>query len=142
MQTKATVIEIDGIYATVESERSSACEGCHKAADGGCSVCSMMGSERKIATRALNTAGAAVGDIVLIESSTRRMLWYAVLVFIIPVLLAFAGWGIAALLTAIIWWRIAGALIGFFGTFIGIYFYSRYLKKTHCDVEIVEIVNN
>ena len=75
MQTKATVISVDGLYATVEAERNSACDGCHKAEEGGCSVCTLMGSDRKIATRAINEIGAKVGDRVVIESHDGRMLW-------------------------------------------------------------------
>ena len=88
MQTKATVIAIDGIFATVETERKSACDGCHKAEEGGCSVCSLMGGDRKIATKALNSLNAGVGDRVLIESKTTRMLGYGLLVFIAPIIIA------------------------------------------------------
>ena len=54
MQTKATVVEVNEQYAVVETERTSACDGCHKAAEGGCSVCSLMSSDRKIRTKAEN----------------------------------------------------------------------------------------
>ncbi len=142
MQTKATVIALDGKFAIVETERTSACEGCHKAEDGGCSVCSLMGSQKKITAKALNRAGAQIGDRVAVESSTSRMLWYAVLVFLLPIVTALAGWGIAALITDVEYWHLIGACIGFIGTFIGIFFYSRFVKSKRCDVEIIEILKD
>ncbi len=142
MKTRAVVIALDGDYATVETERTSACEGCHKAEEGGCSVCSLMASNRKLATRAKNTVGAAVGDTVTVESETARLLWYAALVFLLPILVAALAWCVTLLLDANIAWQIAGAVIGFVGTFVGIFFYSKHLKKTHCDVEIIEIVTD
>ncbi len=140
MQTKARVTAIDGNFATVEVQRTSACEGCHKATDGGCSVCSMLGSDRKMSARARNTAGAAVGDLVLIESKTSRMLWYALLVFVLPIVLCIVGWFVASLLTESQGLRLLGAAIGFFATFVGVFIYSRVLQKKTCDIEITEIV--
>lgn len=140
MQTKATVISLDGNYAIVETERTSACEGCHKATDGGCSVCSMLGSDKKLAARALNTVGAKVGDRVSVESRTGRMLLYAALVFLLPLFLALAGWGIATLVTDLLHWHLIGAAIGFVGCFAGLFIYSKHLKNTRCDIEITEIL--
>ncbi len=142
MKTKAIVIALDGDYATVQTERTSACDGCHKAEEGGCSVCSLMASNRKIATRAKNTVGASIGDRVTVESETSRLLWYAALVFLLPILAAALLWCVTLLFNADVAWQIAGACIGFAGAFVGIFFYSKHLKKTHCDVEIVEIVTD
>lgn len=143
MKTFATVRSVDGKVATVETERISACEGCHKSEDGkGCSVCSLMGGDRKIAAKALNTIGAKVGDRVVIESATGRMLWYAVLVFVLPLVLALLSYGVTALITKIAAWHAFGALIGFAGTFVGIFAYSKNIQKKRYDVEITEIVPN
>ena len=89
MKTKAIVTAVDGRFATVETTRTSACEGCHKASEGeGCSVCSLMGGEQKLSSKAYNPVGAKVGDTVMVESSSARMLWYAALVFLVPILFA------------------------------------------------------
>ena len=69
MKTFATVITVTDMYAVVETERVSACEGCHKATEeGGCSVCTLMGGSRKVSAKADNTLGAKVGDRVVIVS--------------------------------------------------------------------------
>lgn len=140
MQTKATVISIDGEFATVEAERTSACEGCHKAEEGGCSVCSLMGSDRKIATRAYNPVRAKVGDRVLIESKSARMLWYGVLVFILPIVVALLAWGIASQFTENIVAPAISAFAGFALVLIGVSIYSKKVLTCRCDVEIVEIL--
>ena len=141
MKTKAKVIATDHEFAIVEAERTSACEGCHKAADGGCSVCTLMGGDRRISARAINRVGACVGDTVSIESRTGRVIGYAVLVFLLPLLMALVGYGMTALLTDAIRWRAVGALVGLFCTFAGLFLYSRAVQKKRCDIEITEILS-
>ena len=140
MQTKATVTAIDGIFATVESERKSACDGCHKAEEGGCSVCSLMGGDRKIATKALNTAKAKVGDRVLIESKTTRMLAYGLLVFIAPIILALLAWGVASQFTSNVAIQTLSAFGGFALCLFGVALYSKKILACRCDVEIIEVL--
>ena len=140
MQTKAVVIATNGMFATVEAERKSACDGCHKAEEGGCTVCSLMGSDRKIATKAINTLGAKVGDTVMIESNTSRMLWYAVLVFILPIVIALVGWGISSIFTANITIQAISAFGGFALSLLGVAIYSKRISLCRCDVEIIEIL--
>ncbi len=140
MKTKATVIRIDGRFAVVETERTSACDGCHKAEEGGCSVCSLMGTNRKIEARTDNAIGAAVGDTVYIESNTGRMLWYGALVFLMPLILTILAWAVVSSLTSELLYQFFGGLFGFVCAFIGIYFYARSIKKTRVDVVITEII--
>ncbi len=141
MQTKATVLSLDGEFATVESIRTSACEGCHKSADGGCSVCSLLGTGQKMRAKARNAVGAMPGDEVLIESDTGRMLGYAALLFLLPPVMAIvlygilAGWGGVTM-----GWQIGGALIGFFLSLGGVMLYSARVQKKRCDIEIVRIL--
>lgn len=140
MQTKAVVVKTDGKFATVETERKSACEGCHKAEEGGCSVCSLMGGDRKIATKALNSVGAKVGDVVTIESKTARMLWYGLLVFILPIVIALLSWGISSQFTANVAVQTISAFAGFALSLTGVAIYSKKVLTCRCDVAIVEIL--
>ena len=142
MRTKATVIAVDGSFATVETQRTSACEGCHKIAEGGdCSVCTLMGSNRSLQTRAKNSIGAAVGDQVYIESRTSRVLWYSLLVFLLPILVMLSAWGLASLFTQNEILRVLGGAVGFVGTYLGLMIYSRRVEKERCDVEITELIS-
>ena len=143
MKTKATVLSLDGKFATVRTERTSACEGCHKASDeNGCSVCSLMGGNRQMQARARNTAGALVGDAVMIESNTSRMLWYAALVFLFPILATLLGVGIASLLHVSKTVLVAVGAILFVASFAVIFFYSRTVEKKRCDIEITEVISS
>ena len=141
MQTKAVVVAVDGAFATVETERKSACDGCHKAEEGGCSVCSLMGGDRKIATKARNTAQAKIGDVVIIESQSSRMLGYGLLVFILPIVVALLGWGIASQFTTNIAIQTISAFAGFALSLSCVALYSKKVLACRCDVEIVEILN-
>lgn len=143
MRTEANVVALDGKFATVQTERTSACEGCHKAAgEKGCSVCSLMGSDRKISARAQNTVGAQVGDRVVIESRTGRMLWYAALVFVLPLVIALVLYALAGAWSVTGGWRVLCALIGFAGTFLCLAIYSKHVQKSRCDIVITEIVKH
>ena len=141
MQTKAVVVAIDGEFATVETERKSACDGCHKAEEGGCTVCTLMGGDRKIATKALNTAKAKIGDVVTIESQSSSMLGYGLLVFILPIVVALLGWGIAFQCTSNIAVQAICAFGGFSLCLLGVALYSKKVLACRCDVEIVEILS-
>lgn len=138
MRTRAIVTKIEGETATVRTTRTSACEGCHKSAEG-CSICSVMGKGKPAYTQADNTLGAEVGDAVVIESATGRMLWYAVLVFLLPIVGCFAGYWIASLFDPAEWVLALSAVGGFAAAFLIVRIYSE-LRKSKTDVTIVEIL--
>ena len=96
MNTFAYVKEVKGKYAVVETERKSACDGCHKNENGeGCAMCRIFGGNTKVSAKAKNPLGAKVGDKVEIGSSSGRMLLYAVVVFILPIVTAIAAYFVA-----------------------------------------------
>ena len=142
MVTKAMVIQTEGKIAIVETKRLSACDGCHKQLEGeSCSVCSLMGGNTTLTSRADNSIGAQVGDTVEIESDSGRILSYAALVFLAPVVLAlllyFAVspfWGGSVALGV--------AFLGLVLAFIGIGLFSKLVIAKRCDVRIVSICHN
>jgi positive regulator of sigma E activity len=144
MRTKATVTEIvDENIAVVLVARRSACDGCHKAeGDKGCSVCTLLGGNGEARTRAKNTAGARKGDTVAVESRTRRILSYAALVFMMPVLLSLVGYAVGVLAGLGEGMTLLTALGGFVLSFLVIYLYSRLVVAHRLDVEIVEIIES
>lgn len=142
MKSEATVIAVKQTHAVVEAQRLSACEGCHKAENGQeCTVCSLMGGQRRFQAKAANPIGAKVGDRVRIESRTDRMLWYAALVFLLPLLVTLLCWGIAAGITQSQTVRAICAAGGFAVSFFGIYLYSKFVQKKRYDVVITEIIH-
>lgn len=142
MQTKAIVTEIHDTYAIVVTERTSACDGCHKAQEGGCSVCSLMSSDRKMSARASNEIGAQVGDRVAIESDTGRMLFYAALIFVLPLVLGIVAWAIVSAFTDSTAAQALGGFGGFLLCFLAVFLYSRSLKDRRCEIKITEILTD
>ena len=142
MQTMATVIKTNNNRATVEVERRSACEGCHKNKDGGgCSICSLTGAAKTFEAEALNEIGAKVGDRVTVVTKTDRVLGYAALVFLLPVLVGVAFYLVATALTETEILYYAAMVFGFVLSFFFVWLYARRIAKTRCDVEIVQILD-
>ena len=143
MTTEATVVSVENKIAVVESERLSACEGCHNHTDGGCSACTLLGGQRVISTRAYDRIGVKVGDRVVIESSSRRMLLYAALIFLLPVAAATAVYCAVAALTPLseVFCGLI-AVLSFFVTIAAVGMVSSAVGRQKCDAEIIEIVDN
>lgn len=141
MRSEGRVVSIDGKYAVVATERRAACEGCHKRnEDGSCSVCTLLGGESRLDTRALNRAGAAVGDIVALESSSGRMLGYAALVFLLPCVLAIAVYAIFSRFIDSETVLSLSALGGFAAGLAAAALYSRFCARGRIDVVITEVI--
>ena len=141
MKTVATVIEtLENGIAVVRVDRQSACEGCHRASEeGGCSVCTLLGGKNAAHARALNTVGAVIGDRVELESRTGRILSYAALVFLLPVVTLLFGYFLGRMLggdTA----ALIAASGGFLLSLVFLYCYSRFVVARRVDIEIVSVV--
>lgn len=141
MQTTATVIQTIQNKAIVEVERQAACDGCHKNKDGsGCSICSLTGGSKKFEATALNEIGAKVGDRVTVTTRTERVLGYASLVFLLPLVVGVAFYFLAALITNEEIWQYVSLIFGFVISFFFVWLYAKQVAKKRCDVEIVEIL--
>ena len=142
MKSEGRVVSVDGRYAVVATERRAACEGCHKRnEDGTCSVCTLLGGERRLDTRVLNRAGAKVGDTVALESSSGRMLGYAALVFLLPCVLAIAAYLISSRFTGSETLLALSALGGLALGLAAAALYSKFCARDRVDVVITEIIN-
>ena len=86
MRATGIVTEINKGYATVVSERSSACASCHNCeAKGACHIELVFGEQKQNASVvAKNAVGAKCGDTVELESSTFATLFCAFSVFVLP----------------------------------------------------------
>lgn len=119
MQTKGTVIALEGAYAKVEVRRRVMCDGCPKDPNNpdGCGhVCAMgalLGDRKNMTVSVKNSKHAAVGDTVTLESADRTVLLSAFLFFILPLILAGAFYAAAGAIFTTDAARWAGAGIGF-----------------------------
>lgn len=143
MITEALVISASGTTAVVEVRRKAACDGCHKNKDGGgCSICTLSGGDAKLSLKVRNSLGAEPGQRVRIEADSRRVLGYAWLVFLLPLLAAALGWWLGGSFGGSEAWSAGGAAIGMALSFIGVGIYSSIFVGRRCDAEIVEILCN
>ena len=91
MKQKATVVAIDGKYATIKVDRASMCDGCHKSGcSDGCALYKVFGAKSEFVSVALNRAGAKTGDRVVVETPDSTVNISAFFVFLLPVLVAAA----------------------------------------------------
>ena len=138
--TEATVIAIDGKFAIVENERKSACEGCHKNTDGACSICSLAGGNKKISMKAHNKIDAEIGDRVAVETVSRRVLWYALVIFIFPIVSAILGYFIGNAIFYDNRYSMVLAMIALVCSFVIVAVYSKIVVEKRCDAEIIGII--
>ena len=106
--------------ATVIHVRESACRGdCHKFS--GCGA-----AKEAILLEAANPIGAKPGDLVTVEAATGPVLKAALVMYMLPMVLFFAGYAVGAVL-----WQM-GALVGglsFLGSIVLAVVYDRKVVK-------------
>lgn len=108
---------LDKGRAEVSVERGTAC-------GGHCDGCETCVYATRLLIHAENAVYAAPGDRVILESESRSIMGAALLVYMLPVILFFAGYAVGALcglgqgacvLTSLAGLAIGGALAVFFG---------------------------
>ncbi len=120
----ATVERIlDDRYAVISVPRKTACgHDCEE-----CAGCGVTGAA--VHARARNPIGAAPGQKVVVESSTKKMLRIVALVYLIPVVLFFLGYFAAMAATASVAVQYTAAAAGFVLGILGAIGYDRRLRS-------------
>ena len=109
-------------YAEVSVPRKSACgHDCEE-----CAGCGVTGAA--VRARARNPIGAAPGQKVVVESSTKKMLRIVALVYLIPVALFFLGYFAAMAVTLSVAVQYTAAVGGFALGILGAIVYDRRLR--------------
>jgi sigma-E factor negative regulatory protein RseC len=85
------VVDVQGEFAWVESERRSTCGGCATREGCGTGVIARAFSNRAVTLKVLNHVGARVGDRVVIGISEDGLVRGALAVYALPLLTLFAG---------------------------------------------------
>ena len=83
---QGVVLRTDSGTAWVKTFRSSACEGC--TAKGSCHG---MGGEQEVEVKAINTAGARIGDRIVLSVETTSLLKATFLIYVFPIILLLVG---------------------------------------------------
>ena len=113
---------IDGDHAVVSVPRKSACgHDCEE-----CAGCGVSGAA--VRAKALNTVGARVGQKVVVQSDTKKMLRIVALVYMLPLVLFLAGYVIPALMGTSVGVQYGLAGLGFLVGIVGAIAYDRHLR--------------
>lgn len=83
---QGVVLRTDSEAAWVKTVRSSACEGC--TARGSCHT---TGGGQDMEVKAINSAGAGVGDRIVLSFETASLLKATFLIYVFPIILMIAG---------------------------------------------------
>lgn len=148
MQQRAVVLETDGKTAVIEVSRASMCEGCHKlSSDGGCGGhCEITGlvagNGKTMTARAQNCVGAEVGDKVEVESDSGRVIWYAALVFILPIIVCGLFYWVGGVLFDSMPISVLFAAVGFAISFFCIALFDKMKKRKLPDIKITGIIEH
>lgn len=133
MKETGVVKSVEGELCTCTVMRKSAC-------GENCATCKATCSSREHTFVARNLAGAKAGDSVIIEMGTKKVLYSAFLVYILPLvsfILGFSyinGLGKSELESAV-WGLVLGAAM-----WLLVSFYGKY-KKEELVPEVTEIVS-
>jgi len=114
---------IDSNYAEISVPRKSACgHDCEE-----CAGCGVTGAA--VLARAANPIGARIGQKVVVQSDTNKMLSIVALVYFIPVALFLIGYVAMAFLTPNVAIQYGVAIAGFFIGIVAAILYDRKLKE-------------
>lgn len=119
----ATVEKIlDSEHALIAVPRKSACgHDCEE-----CAGCGISGTA--IRAKAVNTVGARIGDKVVVESSTEKMLGIISVVYLTPVVLFIVGYVAMLLMNFSVAVQYTVAILGFALGILCAVAYDRYIK--------------
>ena len=113
---------IDHNHAIISVPRKSACgHDCEE-----CAGCGISGTA--IRAKAVNTVGATIGQKVVVESSTEKMLGIIALVYITPIVLFFIGYIAMLLLNFSVAVQYTTAIVGFVLGILCAVWYDRRLR--------------
>ncbi len=133
MQQTAIVLETAKEIAVVCIEQKDACANCH-------ATC--VGCRKTLQAKAKNLVDAKVGDTVLLESHTGRILGIAACVFVLPLLLGggilLSGSRFSLSLLAV---RLSAVGVGLLSFVLSAFGWNRVLQKKP-DLQIIQIIES
>ncbi len=85
------VVDVEGAFAWIESERSSTCGACNVRKGCGTAVLAKVLGQRRVHLRVINRINARVGDAVVIGISESGLVRGSLAVYAVPLAGLFAG---------------------------------------------------
>jgi len=137
------VVEVQGEFAWIESERSSTCGGCAVRSGCGTAALARVLGQRRVRLRVLNHINARVGDTVVVGIAESGLVRGSLAVYVAP-LAAFLGGALAGHFLGA-WLLPAGsdvAAIGgaFGGLAVGLLWLQRFSRATEMDASFQPVI--
>lgn len=136
IEEQGQVVEVQGEFAWIESERTTTCGSCTVRKGCGTSVLAKVLGQRRVRVRVLNRISARVGDYVVIGIDESGLLRGSLAVYAAPLLGLFAGALAGQLLGRMVFaatpsdfFAIAGAISGFVAALVWLKRFSRDKEK-------------
>lgn len=135
IEESGQVVEVQGEFAWIESERTSTCGSCAVRKGCGTSAIAKVLGQRRVRLRVLNRIHASVGDNVVIGIAESGLVRGSLAVYAAPLLGLFAGALAGQLLAKQLFemssdlLAIAGAISGFVAALIWLKRFSRNTEK-------------
>ncbi len=144
MKKIAEIISINGNIAVIKVERSSMCSGCASKTSGNCTCShgSLLGADKSMTSKAVCNISVSPGDLVEIQTSDSKVLWYATLVFIMPLIVFAACYAVSMHLTVNEGLSFIIGAMGFAITFGIIGLIEHRKKKSTPDIAVVRVISH
>jgi sigma-E factor negative regulatory protein RseC len=114
IEESGRVVKLEGELAWVETERRSACHGCSAQSGCGTGLIGRLFRYRRSRVRALNAAGARVGEEVILGLAEQALVRGSLAVYLAPLVAMLAGAMLAdSLVPGDDGAAVAGGLLGF-----------------------------
>lgn len=91
LEESGRVVDVEGEFAWVESDRTTACGGCSARAGCGTGAIASVLGRKRLRLRAVNTAEAHIGDRVVIGIAESGVVRGSLAVYAVPLAGLFAG---------------------------------------------------
>jgi positive regulator of sigma E activity len=135
MKKKAYVEKIEGDTAVLKIKRECACQN-----NSSCSIKCFSFGEEIITLAVKNGIGAKAGDFVEVESKTSSILLYAAVVFLLPLIVGFSAYFIAASFVSDTVTPYIASGICFVGSILFLYYFLNKIVKGRDDFIIGRIL--
>ena len=132
MMERGVVSKIKGKRCVIEFDRHAACDSCH--------MCAVTPTG-KVSVTLINDLGAQKGDYVEVQMGERFVLTAALVVYVIPLVLAGVGLGLGFL--GNVWWALGAALGGVVVGFVLAYLLDKFVirKKKEFQPKMTRIMS-
>ncbi len=132
IEEQATVVDCEGEYAWVETQRQSSCGQCSVRGGCGTQVLSKVLGKKTAYVRCLNSHHVKIGDKVTIGIEESALLSGSFLLYLLPLLVMLVFGGLSSFISGL-WWPewadLLAVAASFLGLVLGLSFSNIYVQR-------------